>query len=106
MDITEKDWKLFKKIHPIALERFSERVLNASQGIFSNEQLSAHDKYIQLYEIFHQSNKRMAQLLDDYRRSTAIMQINLLFAESLITQAELSQFSAEIQNICLTFRCS
>lgn len=40
----------------------------------------------------------MGRTFDDFRRSTAIQCLNLMFTYSLLTENEVSEFSEEVQN--------
>jgi hypothetical protein len=42
--IAEIDWKVLRRLHPLALERFSERVLAEIEGVMHPGQ-SAHQRY-------------------------------------------------------------
>ncbi|HEX7363477.1 MAG TPA: hypothetical protein VF283_23545 [Bryobacteraceae bacterium] len=72
MTMIEADWKVFKKVRMIALERFSQRVLDQSQAICNKQSLTTHQRYRELYKLLQVRNKEMAQAFDDFRRSTAV----------------------------------
>ena len=58
---------------------------------------TAHDRYLRAYKLMQQKNKAMAQAFDDYRRSTAVLQLGILRRMGLLADDELSVFSAETQ---------
>jgi hypothetical protein len=99
MKISEADWKKFKKLRAIALERFAERILNESQAICGETSKGAHERYGELYRLLQKRNKEMAQAFDDFRRSTATICLRDMFIHGLLTDEELSEFSSEVQRV-------
>lgn len=97
MTIAESDWKVFKKLRALALERFSQRVLDECQAVCRKERVTAHDRYGELYGLIHERNKEMALAFDDFRRSTATLYLRLMVRYDLLTKEELSQFSSAVQ---------
>jgi len=97
MKIAEPDWKIFKKIHAAALERFSQRILLESRAICDDESLSAHERYIRLYKHIQKRNDEMARAFNDYRRSTAKICLKHMVYMDLVTDEEFSQLSPELQ---------
>ncbi len=98
-EIKESDWKLFRQLHPIALERFCERLLAESEGLHRDTTRSAHERYLAIYQFFRQRDQEVARLFDDFRRSTALMQLAAIKGQGLLTDEEFARFSQETQNI-------
>jgi hypothetical protein len=98
-EIKESDWKILRQLHTQALERFCKQVLLEVERINSDSTKSFHQKYLAIYEIMQQSNKEMAQIFDDLRRSTALIQLAAMKSRDLLTEDEFSQFSQETQNV-------
>jgi hypothetical protein len=97
--ISEADWKIFKAVRSVALERFSQRILDECQEICCNEALTAHERYGNLYGVIHKRNTEMAEAFDDFRRSTALLCLRIIWQHELIRSEEMSQFSRETQAI-------
>lgn len=97
MTIPEADWRTFKKLRAVALERFSQQVLNECQAICGKDALTAHERYGELYELLHERDHAMARAFDDLRRSTAVVCLKLMYQLGLVTDEELTQFSSEVQ---------
>jgi hypothetical protein len=76
MRIAESDWKTFKRARLVALERFSQRVLDDCQRICCDESLSAHARYGELYQLLHDRDREMSSAFDDFRRSTAALDLS------------------------------
>jgi hypothetical protein len=96
--ISEPDWKLFRRLQPIALDRFCQRVLAEIDRISSDTDKTHHERYLDIYQCIKQRDKELAQAFDDLRRSTAIYQLAHIQSHGLLTPEEMSNFSVEIRN--------
>ena len=96
MEIKESDWKVFRRLHSIALERYCQRVLEEVR-IAAECRGEYHDCYRKLYRLIRERDKTMAATFDDPRRSTAFLLLCNMIAEELLTEEELKQFSLEAQ---------
>ena len=96
--VPESDWKVFKKVHPVALDRFCERVLKDVSEILANTSKTPHERYLSVYRLVRDRDKELAQVFNDYRRSTAFWQIAAMHTRGLLTDAEFMQFSAETRD--------
>jgi len=47
-EIKEPDWKLLRRVHPLALERFCERVL-AEVDRVSHDGATSHARYLEIF---------------------------------------------------------
>lgn len=92
-DIAESDWKLFRKLHPVTLERFSKKILNELDLVRADDAKSCHQRYLDIFRLIARRDKELANLFDNLRRSTALMQIAAIYARGLMTEDELSGFS-------------
>ncbi|RDB42144.1 hypothetical protein DU490_14630 [Halomonas sp. DQ26W] len=97
MSIRESDWKAFKRLRAVALERFSQRVLDECQQICSKRDATAHERYGELYDLIHKRNREMAHAFDHFSRSRALSCLRLIRMHNLLTEAEVAEFSEETQ---------
>jgi hypothetical protein len=97
MPILESDWKKFKELRKIALDRFCQGVLADAKAIAQYGALSAHARYGMLYGMIHDRNRHMAQVFDDnsQSRSSALHGLSLMVMHDLLTEAELSVLSED-----------
>ena len=95
-DIKPSDWKLFKPLRDLALERFCERVLDEVSRIGSDQKKSKHERYVKIYRLMRKRDKEIDRIFDSLRRSTAVFQICAFRAQDLLTEEELRQFSPEL----------
>lgn len=98
-DIAEKDWKYFRKLHQLAVNRFSKETLsNISQIIASKEIDSKHEKYLQIYQYIKVRDKILRDCFDGLRRSTAKLMILEIHNLGLFKPEEFNQFSDDVKN--------
>jgi hypothetical protein len=95
--ISEPDWRVFRELHRIALERLCERILAESRNAMEQPGKSAHDRYLTLFELIQSRNDDVARAFDDFRRSTALLQLGVIHSMGLLTGDELRRFSPEAQ---------
>ena len=98
MSIRESDWKIFKRLRAMALERFSQRVLDECQEICSKRDSPAHERYGELYGLIHERNRDMALAFDNFSRSSALLCLQLIRMHDLLTETEVAEFSEETQS--------
>ena len=98
-DIPESDWKAFRKLREIALERFCERVLSDVNRIAWARDSTFHDRYLQIYELIEKRDDQIARAFNDVRRSTMVMQLIAIRSLDLVTEEELLAFSPRTQAI-------
>jgi hypothetical protein len=89
----ESDWKLFRKLQPLALERFCQRVLDEIGRLAADADKSTHERYLAVYRLLKKRDRSLADAFNDPRRSTALVQLARIRAEELLTQEEFDRFS-------------
>ncbi|MBT0962868.1 hypothetical protein [Denitromonas iodatirespirans] len=99
--IRESDWKVLRRLHPVALERYCERTLGECVQVATDGGESAHARYLALYRLVKARDKTLAMAFDDLRRSTAITTLIALVGLDLLTAAELDALSDETREIVL-----
>jgi hypothetical protein len=96
-EIPERDWKIFRQLHPIALERFGQRAVAEIQRLTAQGGQPPMEQFWNAFEFAAAQKKRVSDLFDDYRRSTAMMKVAELRDEGLLTEAEIARFSPEFR---------
>ena len=97
-DFPESDWRRFKEVHKRLLERYSASILQEIAAVSLGGQGTAHDRYLQAYKLINERNEEMARTFDDFRRSTACMQLVMMRRLGLLTDQDLSGFSEQTQS--------
>ncbi|MGH7972155.1 MAG: hypothetical protein ACREIC_25860, partial [Limisphaerales bacterium] len=72
--IPESDWKVFRKLHGVLMERFFEHVLEEVTRAATNPKKAPSERFVDAERIMRQSGKD-AYDLGDHRRSTAFLVI-------------------------------
>lgn len=98
MHMIEADWKKFKQVREVALERLSQRILDECKTVCGNAAPTAHEKYPELYDLIHKRDKDIASAFNDFRRSTAALCLLQIVRQGLVTEEELSRFSPDVQH--------
>jgi energy-coupling factor transporter ATP-binding protein EcfA2 len=96
--IAEADWKVLRRLHPLALERFCERVLAEIEQVTKNHMQSAHQRYADVFRIVEQRDRDIARLFNDPKRSHALTMLIGIRSEGLLTDDEFSTLSPETRN--------
>lgn len=94
-EIKESDWKVLRRVHPLALERFCERVLAEIDRISNNGRKGHHARYVQVFRIIQQRDREIARLFAHPRRSHAITMLAQIRSQGLLTEDEFSSLSPE-----------
>jgi hypothetical protein len=101
--ISEPDWKVFRQLRPIALERFCQRVLDEVQALAQDSTRTSHERYLAVFKLLQQRDKELARAFDDFRRSTALVQLGIIQSHRLWTEEELARFSPEARAVIQFF---
>ncbi len=94
-DIPESDWRRFKEVRAKLLERYCSRILEEVVATSQGAGSSAHERYLKVYKLLKERDKQMANAFDDFRRSTAVMQLGIMRRMKLLTDEELGLFSEQ-----------
>src|SRR5438132_13411745 len=95
LEIKESDWKLFRRPHPVALERFCRQVIEEIKQATSNFSADYHKRYLEVFSLIMKRDEQMGRAFNDVRRSTAIILLTNIREAGLLTDEEFSRFSAE-----------
>jgi hypothetical protein len=96
--MNECDWKVFKKIKEIALDKFCLLALEESQEVIADTSLTAHNRYLLLYKLLQNSDKKLALLFDGHSRSRAWLQLIAIRSEGLADKDLMEKLSNEFKS--------
>ena len=94
----ESDWKKFKQVRELALQRYCERVLLDLQAISSDTRKSANERYLEIFKLIDDRNENLAYMFDNPRRSCAEYQLAAMYSHEIVTAEEIAGFGEEIRN--------
>jgi hypothetical protein len=100
--IPEADWKLWRKLSAVALERFCEKALDDVVRVARGRD-EAHARYCQLFKLLRERDDVIAAVFNDQRRSNAFLQISRAVVEGILTPDEVLLFSDETQAVISFF---
>jgi len=92
-DVSESDWKIFRELREIALQRFCERVLEQVQSIVRDDSRSHHERYLAVFSFVQDRDTELASAFNNPARSRMILQLLAIRALGLLSSAELRRFS-------------
>ena len=91
----ESDWKLFRELREVALERFCKSVLDGVEAFRRDSQLNHHGRYLALFSWLGERNQEMALAFDDPKRSQMLRQLIAIRRLDLLESEELLRFTRE-----------
>jgi len=96
-DISERDWKIYRSLHPVALERYCDRVLAEVSTLVSDTSKTPRERYLAVYKLIQERDAMLDHVFDFMRRSTALRQLGQMRLHGLISDDEFARFSPESQ---------
>ena len=96
-DILESDWKTFRTLRVIALNRYCEHVLAETREISLNSKKTHHERYLDVFKFLEDRDELIVIAFNDARRSTAFRQLLVIRKHALLTDDEMLQFSPELR---------
>ena len=96
--IAEADWKVLRRVHPLALERYCERVLAEIVRVTHDSARSTHQRYLDIFKIIEQRNRKMANIFNDPKRSNALTMLTRIRGAELLTEDEFDSLSPEARS--------
>jgi hypothetical protein len=97
--ISESDWKLFRQLREIALDRFCQRVLSEIDRLAADAQKTSHERYLAIHRHLKRRDEELASAFDDPRRSTALQQLACIRAYTLLTEEEMLRFNRDTREV-------
>lgn len=95
MDISKKDWDLFKKLLPKWQEAYMERLIKEYISLLNGEKL-ASERFWELEKRMNK-DKRSPGVIVQYRKSDVMMILLKLINDSVITFDDLDEFSDNVK---------
>lgn len=99
LPIKEADWKTLRQLHPVALDRYCQRILEEIARLGNSAGKSAHQRYIDVYRLVESRDKELERVFSGYSRSRALHEILALREHGLLTEQEYWRFSEETRGL-------
>jgi len=94
-DFPESDWKVFRELREVALDRFCKRILDDLETICKDKRQTNHEHYLAVWKLIQKRDKEVGLMFDDPRRSKMLWQLQDIYLHDLITEDEIEYFSDE-----------
>lgn len=91
----ESDWKVFRELREVALERFCESVFDGIEAFRQDTHLSHHARYLALFRWLGERNQELALAFNEPKRSQMLGQLTAIRALDLLESEELMRFTRE-----------
>ena len=96
MDISKKDWKLYREKLPGWQERYMEKLVKEYIEMLSNDDKPASEKFWELEERIKKDKKHPGVLIE-VRKSNALYDIIRFIALDVITYDDIADFSEDLK---------
>ena len=93
--IPERDWRVFRDLREIALERFCERVLREISDVTTTSGKTWHERYGIVFGLLEREDAELARAFNGSSRSRAMFQLAAIHFHGLLTAEELDRFTPE-----------
>ena len=91
--VPKSDWKVFRELREVALERFCLRVITELETVLSDD-LGAHERYLEAHRLLRERDRSLSEAFDAPRRSVMLLQLATISRLDLLTSDEMSRFGA------------
>jgi hypothetical protein len=93
--IPESDWKVFRELRLVALDRSCQRALARIAEVAADPGKSNHARYLAVWDLMSEHDKVIAHAFNDVRRSTAFLTLVAIHSLGVLTAEEMARFSPE-----------
>ncbi len=97
--IAEQDWRVLRNMQPALLNRLCNKSLAEVLAILGESSFPAHERYFKISKLTEQRDLQISRLFDDLKRSNAAIRLTMMKKESVITNEDLANFSAELRSL-------
>ena len=97
-EIKESDWKLLRRLHRVALERFCRRAVEEISAAVSDRSGDYHGCFLEVFALINERNRELAHTFDDLRRSNALILLAGMREKQLLSEEEFSHFGPETRD--------
>lgn len=95
----DSDWKLLRRLHAVARERFCGRVTAETEQVIADRSRTPYERYMAIFAVVARRDHEMARIFDDLRRSTVVTHLAAMRSQGLLTDEEWLQLSRETRAV-------
>ncbi len=93
--ISEADWNRLRRLEPVALDRFCQRVLDEVARLASAAAEGSHARYLEVFRLIQDRDAELGAAFNGTRRSTAVVQLARMRSLGVMTDDEFAGFGDE-----------
>jgi hypothetical protein len=94
-ELPETDWKVFRELRQVALERFCQRAIEDLDRVLRDGSQTFHQRYRDAFQLLETRDRVLAKMFDDPRRSRMIIQLAEICVHHLLQRDEFGRFSVK-----------
>lgn len=95
--ILESGWNKIRNLKDIAISRACDSIFEKVEKVASSRRGQEHKAKLDLFELIKKEDRKIAEMFDGLRRSSAIFQLSAWRFNKVITDDEFATFSDESQ---------
>ena len=99
----ESDWKIFRELRELALDRFCKRILDQLETLRLDTSRSHHERYLDTFRFLQDRDDEVAHAFNDPRRSRMLIQLAAIHAYGLLEPNELALLSSGTRDTIKSF---
>jgi len=92
-EFPESDWKVFRALREITLERFCKRVLDEMDCLRNDDSRTNHERYLDIWQLMAERDNELAIAFNDPKRSQMLGQLIAMHTHGLLDQSDFDRFS-------------
>ncbi len=94
-ELPESEWRTFRELREVALERFCKRVLDDIRPLMETSTGSYHERYLEIFRMLGDRDEALGRAFDNPRRSQMLFQLVAIDQLELLTPEEWDRFRPE-----------
>jgi len=96
--IAEKDWKLLRAMKDEKLNQACGEILRKIESEITGNENENHKSYLKVWDLVNSSDREIAEMFNDLRRSNAVLKLASWMRNGLLTEKEVNEFSEETRS--------
>ena len=94
-NVPASDWKTFRELREVALQRFCKRVLEELLALVRDESRNHHERYLAAFRLIQERDEELARAFNNPARSRMLVQLAAIHGLGLFSPGELARFTEE-----------
>jgi hypothetical protein len=91
--VSEADWKVLRRLEPVALDRFCRGVLAEVARVAADAPGVSHARYLEVFRLIRERDRELAAVFDGTSRAAALVRLARMRSLGVVTDEEFTGFS-------------